>query len=329
MKKQMKKFVAMILMVAMAVMMSGCAETLANMNKTTTDHVQTIMDAYKNGDTETFMKALDEDNKMNYMMKAIGDSDSTGMKGVYQKVYELTKAAEITVIGPSTEESKSSINDEYITVQVKTVDFSTALRVAMVEAAQEGGEAFADMPGWMMKALETGGEPVEYEFDVRVDSRGKLAGETHNEDFYYVMTGGFYDYITYTMTTCTSPEATSYMIGSYDSLIVSLDEYYESAEGYGLTQEDVDAIVAEFAYQYKDLDGIAAGGELVDNQLRLFQMVDYEVASTYTLQRLGMITGGYGDYISLSASINSMEESGFTCEKTDFGSGVLAPKTDK
>lgn len=315
--KHLRKITAIVLLVAMTLMMAGCdMETLM---ATTTDHVQRLMEAYQNGDVETFKAGLEKDNKLHYMMDAIGDTDSTGMKGVYQKVYELTKVADITVVGVS--EDDNTIDQEYITVQIKTVDFTEALRTAMLEAAAESGEAFADMPGWMMEALNTGGVPVEKEFDVRISSNGVFAGES--QDLYNILTGGFYDYITYTMTSCTDEYGASYLLASYDEVLYSLDEYYESMEGYELTEEEINTYIATFTYEYKDLDGLAADGEVVDNSIRLYQFVDYEVASSYTLQRLGIVSGGYADYISLSASVKGFEADGVTCETTDFGSGVL------
>jgi len=321
--KHMKKITAVILLIAMTLTMAGC-EFLENMSATTTDHMEKLMEAYTSGDAETFKKGFAEDNKIHYMMDAVGDSDSTGMKGVYQKVYELTSKAEITVVGPSKEQG--TINDEYITIQIKTVDFSQALEDAMLAAMEEGGEAFADMPGWMMEALNTGGEPVEKEFDVRIDTNGELYSESHNEEFYDVLTGGFYDYITYTMTTCTSDEGNSYLMSNYDEIIISYDEYKESIAGYGLTEEDINLYIAGFVYDYKDMDGLAAGGYCEDEIVTLYQIVNFETASSYTLQRLGIIDGGYYDYISLNVTVDGYEEQGMTCTTTDFGSGVLAKK---
>ena len=321
--RHMRKITAVVLLVAMTLTMAGC-EFLENMTATTTDQMEKLMEAYTSGDVETFKEGLAEDNKLHYMLDAVGDSDSTGMKGVYQKVYELTSKAEITVVGPSKEQG--TISDEYITIQIKTVDFSEALEDAMLSAMEEGGEAFADMPGWMMEALNTGGVPVEKEFDVRIDTLGEIY-KSHNEEFYDVLTGGFYDYITYTMTTCTSDEGNSYLMSNYDEIIISYDEYKESVAGYGMTEEDINLYIASFVYDYKDLDGLAAGGYCEDDIVTLYQIVNFETASSYTLQRLGIVDGGSYDYISLKVTIDGYEELGMTCETTDFGSGVLKKET--
>lgn len=317
--KNVRKILATVLVAIMMLAMTACGEMLENLTTTTTEHLETLMKAYTSGDVETFQKGLEEDNKLNYLMNAIGDSDSSGMKGVYQKVYELTKEAEITVVGPIED---NTINDEYIKIQIKTVDFTAALKEAMEAAAAESGEAFADMPGWMMEALNTGGVPVEMELDVRISTNGVIMGQS--QDIYNVLTGGFYDYITYTMTSCEFDDGKSFMIADYDHIIYSLDEYVESMEGYELSQEDIDSYVAMYAREYEGHDGVFAGGNCIDDNLRLYQFVNYEVASSFSLQKLGIVSGGYADYISLDATIDGYEAEGVTCETTDFGSGVLA-----
>ncbi|MBE5865365.1 MAG: hypothetical protein E7292_04010 [Lachnospiraceae bacterium] len=319
--KYLRKVVSMVLIMAMVFVMTGCGAMMENLTATTTDHLQKLVDAYKNGDMETFKAGFEDDDKIHYMLDAVGDTDSTGMKGVYQKVYELTKAAEITIVGVS--EEQQSISDEYITIKIKTVDFSEALQEAMTAAMEEGGEAFADMPGWMMEALNTGGVSVEKEFDVRIDTNGGLYTKTHNEELYETLFGGFYDYIAYTMTTCTAEEGCSYLMASKDEIIISYDEFSESVAGYGLTDADIDAYIAEFMFEYKDLDGVAAGGYCEDEVVTLYQIVNYEAASAFTLQRLGIVSGGSYDYISLNSTIKGFEADGMTCETTDFGSGVL------
>ncbi len=321
--RHMRKITAVVLLVAMTLAMAGC-EFLENMTATTTDQMEKLMAAYTSGDVETVKKGFEEDNKIHYMLDAVGDSDSTGMKGVYQKVYELTSKAEITVVGPSKEQG--TINDEYITIQIKTVDFSEALENSMLAAMEEGGEAFADMPGWMMEALNTGGVPVEKEFDVRIDTLGKIYN-SHNEEFYDVLTGGFYDYIAYTMTSCTSDEGNSYLMSNYDEIIFSYDEYSESVAGYGMTEEDIELYIAAFMLEYEGLDGLAAGGYYEGDVVTLYQIINFKAASSYTLQRLGIVDGGAYDYISLGVTIDGYEEQGMTCETTDFGSGVLKKKT--
>lgn len=254
-------------------------------------------------------------------MDAQGVENADGMIEVYQKVYELTKNAEVTVT-----EIPDDASSDYAKVTIKTVDFTDAIYEAMLEAVAEGGEAFADVPTWMMKALNTGGEVVEKEVQVRTHKSGDLY-EGFNKEFFDALTGGFYDYITVTMTTCTSTdgyEDKTYMLATYDTLHASLDEYNFPDEGIEYTTAEMDAMVSEFASDYNGYDGIAVGGKRIDGGIMLYMFIDYDVASTYTLQRLDLVTSGYGDDISLSVSIDGLEDDGFVCETTDFGSGVLS-----
>lgn len=316
--KQMKKAMVAALALAMTVIITGCGMKGA----TTTDKVENLIEAYQNGDVETFSTCLEEDDKLNYLMNALNSTESEGMIEVFQKVHELTKEAEITVIG----ENEEAHSEEYITIQIKGVDFSNALYEEMMNAINESGEEFADMPGWMMKALESGGEPFEKELDVRITSNGILYGETHNEEFLNALTGGFFPYITYTMTSCDAGDGSRYyMISEGDAIKYSLDEYYYDFSGLGYTEEELDLLLDSMIAEYDGLD-IGVGGESFEDGIRFVMFIDFDYASSYTLQRLGIISGGYADYISLSQTIKSYESSGITCEKTDFGSGVITKK---
>lgn len=319
--RHLRKITAVVLLVAMTLAMAGCEFLKPT---TATDHLEKLMEAYTSGDVETFKAGFEEDNKIHYMLDAVGDSDSTGMKGVFQKVYELTSKAEITVVGPNKE--KDSMYEQYVTIQIKTVDFSEALDTAMLAAMEESGEAFADMPGWMMEALNTGGVPVEKEFEVLISSSGEVFPENNNKEFYDVLTGGFYDYILYTMTSCTSDEGNSYLLSENDEILVSYDEYSESVAGYGMTEADIEAYILAFESSYEGLEGLIAGGYYEGDVVTLYQVVSYTTASARTLQILGIVDSSDYDYISLDVTVDGYEEQGVTCETTDFGSGVLAKK---
>lgn len=318
MNKRLKKFLLLsTVIVAMAFPLSGCALKEA----TALERAQNVVDAYQAGDADAFKSYIEDDNRMNYLMDALDDTGAEGMIEVYQKVYELTKTAEITVT-----EKENDLSGEYAVVTIKTVDFTNALNDAMLEAASEDGEAFADAPGWMMKALATGGEPVEKEVEIRTKSNNSLY-EGYNEEFYEAITGGFYDYIVSTMTTCKLDNEyndSTYMLANYDKVEVSLDEYVMQFEGEEYTDEEIDGIIQEFTADYEDCDGIVVGGHKVEDGVRLYMFINYDLASFYTLERLDLASSGDTDIISLSASVKGLENDGYTCEKTDFGSGVIS-----
>lgn len=317
MKKELKKILLMATMIgAMVLPLSGCALKEAS----ALERAQNVVDAYQAGDVDTFKSYIESDNSMNYMMDALNASEAEGMIEVYQKVYELTKTAEITVT-----EKENDPSGEYAVVTIKTVDFTSALNDAMAEAASENGEAFGDAPAWMMKALSTGGEAVEKEVEIRTKSNNSLY-EGYNDEFYEAITGGFYDYIVSTMTTCKSNDEydeSTYMLATYDKVRVSLDEFVMSLEDAEYTEEEVQGIIDEFTADYEDYDGIKVGGVKVENGVRLYMLINYDEASFYTLERLDLASSGNTDTISLSASVKDFESDGYTCEKTDFGSGVM------
>lgn len=315
--KKKNLFVA-VMVGAMAFAMSGCS-----MNEPTdAQRAQKVIDAYATGDVKTLKSYISNDDSLNLMLDALDETDASGMKEVYQKVYELTKDAEFVVA----EEDKSEDDDGYAEVTIKTVDFTNALMTEMANAALEGGDAFADVPTWMMNALNTGGDPVEKTVKVRTHSNGSLY-EGYNDELLDVMTGGFYDYIMTTMTSCVENneyQDASYLLAIYDTLHYSLDEYIFPFDGIEYSDEDVEALIYELTGEFDDADGIVAGGTRVEDGVRIYILINYDVASTFTLNRLGFISSGSGDKISLSASIDGMESEGVSCVTTDFGSGAIS-----
>ncbi len=327
MKKQKKLLTMVLVMTAMVLSLTGCDKLMTVLeNPTDTERAQRVVDAYVAGDAETFNSYMDADSSLVYMMNGVAATNPEGMQEVYQKLHELTKAAEITYADDS-----QYPDDGYVTVTIKTVDFTNAMNEAMGNAIAEGGEAFADMSGWMLEALNAGGEPVEVQADIRTMSNNDL-DEGHSEDFLKALTGGFYDCITWTMTTCINEADSSqnmYLISNYDAIKISLDEYFLSDEGVAITEEEANMIIAQFASEYEGLDGLASGGFLVEGGLRLYLVTNYDNASSYTLQRLGLTEGGYADYISLSRTKSGFESDGYTCVTTDFGSGVIKEKAEE
>lgn len=324
MKKQKKMLLVTAMAVVVAFTLGGCSQ-IKSLTMDVTERTQQIIEAYRNGDFETFESYVEDGDKLEHMMTAIqgADANAEGVLAVYQKVYEIAKEAEFS----APEESKDKNNGEYATVMVKTVDFSAALEEAMQAAAAEGGEAFADMPAWMMTALETGGEPVEKEVEVRVKSNGELYGDEYNEEFLDILTVGFYDYIMYTMTSCIPSDEgsdTAYMIASYDVVKVTLDEYVQSDEGVEFTDEEVSQMIDELNSEYVNYDGITVGGNKVDGGIRIYMLIDCTKVDMYTLARLGMVSSSNIDYIGLATSVEGFESSGYTCKSDDFGSGALS-----
>lgn len=313
--KGIKKVLVTVAVAAMVFALTGCGLFGSDPAET----VQEMLDAYTSGDVEEFKSYFEEDDRMHYLMKAVDGTGAGQMQEVYQKVYELTSKAEITVVGEVTEADQ-------VTVRMKTVDYSGELYNAMTDAMKESGTKFVDAPQWMMNALNVSGEPVEAEVTVHVQPNGKMYGAEYNKDFFDVLTGGFYDYIGCTIASAVSGDNKSYMLGSFDQVLYSLDEYRETISGGGMTAGNVNGVITHFVAKYEGLSGVEAGGSYKETMVRLYLIVDYQNATSNSLQQIGILSGGNTDFISLEDSIKGMEASGYTCETTDFGVGVKMEK---
>ena len=293
------------------------ATTGCSLFETEVDKATKIIEAYQAGDADKFMDYAGEDEVMEFMLGALDEKDAEGMKEVFQKVHEATKDMEFTV------EDNDDSKDGHVIVTFEGQDYMMAFNDAMIAAIAESGEKFEDMPGWMIEALENGGEESTLEVEMVLHSDGTLV-PTYNDDFFYALTGGFYEYALWTMTTCTLEEEgyTCYLVASGDELIVSLDEYFVSDEGYAYTEEELAEYKEYFVEMYQGYTGISADAEIVEGGIRDFMYINYEVASQSVLEDFDFITGT-GDYISLEETIKNYEADGIECVTSDFGSGVL------
>lgn len=296
------------------------ATTGCSLFETEVDKATKIIEAYQAGDADKFMEYAGEDEVMDFMLGSLDDKDAEGMKEVFQKVHEATKDMEFTV------EDNDDSKDGYVTVTFEGEDYMMAFNDAMIAAIAESGEKFEDMPGWMIEALENGGESTTMEVEMRIHSDGTLV-PGFNDEFFYAITGGFYEYALWTMTTCTLEEEgyTCYLVANGDEIIVSLDEYFISDEGYAYTEEELNDYKAYYVDMYQGYTGISADAEIVEGGIRDFMYINYEVASMGVLKSFDIVTGTSG-YISLEETLKNYEADGIKCVTSDFGSGVLYEK---
>ncbi len=296
------------------------ATTGCSLFETEVDKATKIIEAYQAGDADKFMEYAGEDEVMEFMLGSLDDKDAEGMKEVFQKVHEATKDMEFTV------EDNDDSKDGYVTVTFEGEDYMMAFNDAMIAAIAESGEKFEDMPGWMIEALENGGDSTTMEVEMRIHSDGTLV-PGFNDDFFYAITGGFYEYALWTMTTCTLAEEgyTCYLVANGDEIIVSLDEYFISDEGYAYTEEELSEYKTYYVDMYQGYTGISADAEIVEGGIRDFMYINYEVASMGVLKSFDIVTGTSG-YISLEETLKNYEADGIKCVTSDFGSGVLYEK---
>ena len=309
--KSLKKFFITVAVMSIVFMLAGCGFLGAE----PTENVQKMLDAYTSGDAKEFASYFEEDDRMHYLMKAVDGSGAGKMQEIYAKVYELTKKAEITVVGQGTEKDR-------VKVKIKTVDYSDAFYNSMTAAMKESGMKFMNAPEWMMDALSKPCNTVERELEVHVQPNGKMYGANYNAEFFDVLTGGFYDYIGCTMASCTSDSSKVYMLGNSDQLIYSLDEYRETISGSGMTAGNVNGVITHFKAKYAGLAGVEAGGAYTEPTAKLYLIVDYKLATNNSLEKVGMVSGSATGDVSLNASVEGLEANGYRCEITDFGVGV-------
>ncbi|MDE6618916.1 MAG: hypothetical protein K2K74_00210 [Lachnospiraceae bacterium] len=322
MKIKRKPIITVFASVCLAFFVSGCDVLMEDDAK-----VQSIVDAYKSADSEAFFKKMESDavaaTGLECYFEAINSNNTEGMNAVYQKVHELTQNVEI-----SCEET-----DSYdMPVTIKTKDASEAIEAAMLEAAAEGPEAFADMPSWLLKGLDNA---VDKEITVTFSTRNpdmKGFSMLTNHEFLEALTAGAYPYLGCTMTTCidAANDSEYYMVASGDTVHYSTDYYYLSLEGFDLTEEDYQDLEADLSNDLVNDDGIASGILHGDNYIGEYMYINYDDASNYTLNRIGIVDStDRSATISLKATISGFEAEGMTSDTTDFGSGVIEKRSQK
>lgn len=289
--------------------------------KETDEKILAVVDAYKSADSETFFKKMESNTSsavgLECLLDSVKSGNTEGMNAVYQKVYELTKDIEVSV-------EKSDALD--VNVTVKTKDASEAIEAAMLAAAAEGPEAFADMPGWLLEGLDNA---VDKELTLTFDSRNndlKGFSMASNHEFLEALTAGAYPYLGCTMTTCTDSvdDSSYYMVANSDIVHYSTDYYFLSLEGLEYTEDNLQELENEISKELVDSDGIKSGILRGDNYIAEYMYINYDEASNYTLSSLGLVdSSDRSAEISLKATITGFEEEGMTCETTDFGSGVI------
>lgn len=144
---------------------------------------------------------------------------------------------------------------------------------------------------------------------------------------YEQLTGGFYDYIDMTMTTCTAENDSYYVAAQGDSIVGMVETAVQTEGTEGLTEEDVQA----YEDGFQAMTGVAAkAGLREDGSVELRFGVDFDQASSTALANLGVISDrvtSSGGYLSLWSTVDSFKADGMTCETNDFGSGA-APEEE-
>ena len=269
---------------------------------------------------------FDEDNLLRLFCQ--GQENGGEMAEVYKKVWELTKDFTFTAEAVEGKEAWGEV-----TLHLQTNEIVSGIPGAMWSAIQaqteNGDDSSADLPGWLGDALQAG-DPIDEELTVYVSHRsdGDRIDSSACREMYEQLTGGFYDYIDMTMTTCTAENDSYYVAAQGDSIVGMVETAVQTEGTEGLTEEDVQA----YEDGFQAMTGVAAkAGLREDGSVELRFGVDFDQASSTALANLGVISdrvNSYGGYLSLWSTIDSFKEGGMTCETNDFGSGAAASEKE-
>ena len=319
-----------------AMLLGGCAEQLElareqmglseNDKRTDDQIISDFLTAYQEGNFEAMEPYFDEDNLLRLFCQ--GQENGGEMAEVYRKVWELTKDFTFTAEAVEGKEAWGEV-----TLHLQTNEIVSGIPDAMWSAIQaqteNGDDSFADLPGWLGDALQTG-DPIDEELTVYVSHRsdGDRIDSSACREMYEKLTGGFYDYIDMTMTTCTAENDSYYVAAQGDSIVGMVETAVQTEGTEGLTEEDVQA----YEDGFQAMTGVAAKASLrEDGSVELRFGVDFDQASSTALANLGVISdrvNSYGGYLSLWSTIDSFKEGGMTCETNDFGSGAAASEEE-
>ena len=326
---------AVAALVLPAMLLGGCAEQLELAreqlglpveDKRTDDQIiSDFLTAYQEGNFEAMEPYFDEDNLLRLFCQ--GQENGGEMAEVYKKVWELTKDFTFTAEAVEGKEAWGEV-----TLHLQTNEIVSGIPGAMWSAIQaqteNGDDSFADLPGWLGDALQTG-DPIDEELTVYVSHRsdGDRIDSSACREMYEQLTGGFYDYIDMTMTTCTAENDSYYVAAQGDSIVGMVETAVQTEGTEGLTEEDVQA----YEDGFQAMTGVAAkAGLREDGSVELRFGVDFDQASSTALANLGVISDrvtSSGGYLSLWSTIDSFKADGMTCETNDFGSGA-APQEE-
>ena len=326
---------AVAALVLPAMLLGGCAEQLelareqmglSEKDKRTDDQIiSDFLTAYQEGDFEAMEPYFDEDNLLRLFCQ--GQENGGEMAEVYKKVWELTKDFTFTAEAVEGKEAWGEV-----TLHLQTNEIVSGIPGAMWSAIQaqteNGDDSFADLPGWLGDALQTG-DPIDEELTVYVSHRsdGDRIDSSACREMYEQLTGGFYDYIDMTMTTCTAENDSYYVAAQGDSIVGMVETAVQTEGTEGLTEEDVQA----YEDGFQAMTGVAAkAGLREDGSVELRFGVDFDQASSTALANLGVISDrvtSSGGYLSLWSTVDSFKADGMTCETNDFGSGA-APEEE-
>ena len=105
-----------------------------------------------------------------------------------------------------------------------------------------------------------------------------------------------------------------------DKVIGYLAEMEDSLESAQVTAENFDLIREQYLAMFEGQEGIYADIRLSGDKVLTTMGIDFDSADSSFLVNSGLVSGAYdtsfGEYLSLSSTINGFESDGMTCVTT-------------
>ena len=325
MKKLCSGFLCLLFCLSLCACQTGPGQEKAGSEE---EALNNFLSDLQTGDFAMAQTYLYPENRLGWVLKAAAGEESVPeLDEVYRAAAEGWKSLTCSV----SVDSETSQYVDFYSVTGQTKDYDAALRSGMAAALQqqaaEGGDAFSNLAGWMKNAIENAemGETDEAKPSVVKNSSGYSIDHRGYPDVHFLnlITGGFYEYIDMSMTTCTMKqggvEYTYYLAAMGDEVVGYLQE---TAEAYDPEQVSPDDIMAYQQYCFEasqGIEGVYTGAHTTgDHRLVTTTAIDFNEASQTAMINAGIVSGRYSgnttsNYLSLSATIKGFESDGMTC----------------
>ncbi len=319
----MKRYFLMLAAAALCLCLAACSSAGRQEQLSDEEVVNTFVRAFQQGDYEGMKPYIDADNPLHLFFSGMDEAVGGEMAPVYRACLEKLKSVSCTAQAVEGKEAWGTV-DVTVTIPNYYDAFHDAMAAALEEDVASGSGAFYNMPGWMTAALEGDGELLEESYQLHVGSRdGEMVMDTNtNRQFFTALCGGLRYYLDASMTTCTFPDGSVWVIASRGDEIVATIQT-ESLSGAGeYSAEDMEAIIQGYEAQFADLDGMCAHAEVQGDLLTSRLGVDMDTASSFTLVQMGLIdkqtTAGSNGHLSLSSTVSGFTRDGASCVTEHF-----------
>lgn len=314
---------------ALCLLLSACSSAAKPEKLSDEEVVNTFIQAFRQGDYEGMKPYLSDDNPLHQFFANMDEAAGGEMAPVYRACFEKAKTVSCTAQAVEGKEAWGTV-DAAVTIPNYYDAFHDAMAAALEEDVTTGSGAFYNMPGWMAGALEGEGETVEETYQLHVGNRdGEMVMDTNtNRQFFTALCGGLRYYLGASMTTCTFPDGTVWVLASQGDEIVALVRTESLPGASQFAMEDLEAAIEAYEAPYETLEGIFAHGEVQGDLLISRLGVDMDTASSFTLVQMGLIdkqtTAGSNGHLSLNSTISGFTRDGASCVTETF----LAPRPE-